>query len=97
MHKPTSTENDVKSENDWEEDEIFFTDRQYRQDGSICGRYKSEAYTTQGGPYTNPPFSSQLFQRTKKCFVCGKISYWSTKHTQQERDDSKKKFGDRYP
>ena len=32
VHKPTSTENYLQSENDWEEDEIFFTDRQYRRE-----------------------------------------------------------------
>ena len=65
------------------------------------GRYKGAAYTPRGGPHTNRTFSSRPssrpFQHTKKCFVCGKISCWSTNHTQQERDDSKKKFGDRYP
>ncbi len=101
VHKPTSTENYVQSENDWEEDEIFFTDRQYRRYGSMRDRYKSAAYTLRGGPHTNRTFSSRplsrLFQHTKKCFVCGKISCWSTNHTQQESDNLKKKFGDYYP
>ncbi len=101
MHKLTSIENYVQSENDWEEDEIFFTDRQYRRDGSMRGRYKSAAYTPRGGPHTNRTFLShplsRPFQHTKKCFVCGKVSCWSANHTQQECDNSKKKFGDRYP
>lgn len=29
--------------------------------------------------------------------MCRKVSCWSSNHTQQERDESKKKFGDRYP
>ena len=33
----------------------------------------------------------------KKCFICRKVGCWSSNHTQQKRDDSKKKFGDCYP
>ena len=101
MNKPICKENYVKSENDWEENEIFFTDRQYRRDRSMRGRYKSAAYTPWGGPNTNRTFSSRpssrQSQQTEKCFVRRKMSCWSTNHTQQERDDSKKKFGDCYP
>ena len=50
-----------------------------------------------GAPSSSSRFSSRPFQRTKKCFVCGTIGCWSTNHTRQERDNSKKKFGDRYP
>ena len=99
VHKPTSKENYVQSDNNWEEDEIFFTDCQYWRDGSMRGKYKGAAYTPWDGSHTNRTSSSRpssgLFQRTKMCFVCGKISCSSINHTQQESDDSKKKFGDR--
>lgn len=49
-----------------------------------------------GGP-SSSRFLSWPFQCTKKCFVCGIISCWSTNYTKQERDNAKKKFGDRYP
>ncbi len=63
VHKPTSTENYVQSENDWEEDEIFFTDCQYRRDGSMRGRYKGAASTSQSRPHTNRTFSSRPSSR----------------------------------
>ncbi len=85
VHKATSTENYIQSENDWEKDEIFFTDYQYRWDGSIRGQYKGAAYTPRSGPNINRTFSSRplsrSFQRNEKCFVCEKISFWSTNHT----------------
>ena len=68
---------------------MFFTDWQYQRNKSIHGRYRGAALSSR--------FSSRPFHRTKKCFVCGTIGCWSTNHTQQERDDSKKKFNDRYP
>lgn len=53
------------------------------------GRYR-------GAPLSFSHFSCQPVQRTKNCFVCGKVSYWSRNHTQQERDDSKQNFSDHY-
>ena len=90
MHKPTSVGYYVQSENDWN-NEMFFTDRQYQRDKPICDRLRGALSSSR------PSYWSGIFQRTKKCFACGKVSFWSSNHTQQERDDSKKKFGDRYP
>ena len=91
VHKPSSIENYIQSETDWGDDEIFFTDRQYRRHRSMRGRHRGTS------SLSRPSYRPGTFQRTKKCFVCGKVSCWSSNHTQQERDDSKKKFGDRYP
>ena len=39
VHKPTSKGSYVQSENDWD-DEMFFTDRQYRRDRPMRGRFR---------------------------------------------------------
>ena len=46
---------------------------------------------------SHPSYWPETFQRTKKYFVYGKVSCWSSNHTQQKCDDLKKKFGDCYP
>lgn len=69
---------------------MFFTDRQYRRNRPLRGRHR-------GAPSSLSRFSYRPVQHTKKCFVCGKVSCWSTNHTQQEREELKKKFSDRYP
>jgi len=65
--------------------EAYFTDRQYHR------RYQqpSRARRTSGNYPFRPP------QKTKKCFVCYKEGCWSTKHTQEERDKSRKRFENR--
>lgn len=90
VHKPNSIGSYVESKNDLD-DEMFFTDRQYRQDRPMRGRLRGDFSSSR------PLYWPGIFQRTKKCFVCGKVGCWSSNHTRQERDDSKKKFGDRYP
>lgn len=66
------------------------------------GRHKRVSYTPWGPSYiTYTPlfrlsFLLKTFQHIKRCFVYEKIGCWSSNHTQQERDDSKKKFGDYY-
>ena len=89
VNKPTPIENYVQSDNNGEVNKMFFTDRRYRRDGPMRGRYRD-------APSSSSRFSFRPFQYTKKCFVYGIISCWSTNHTQQERDNSKKKFGDHY-
>lgn len=55
-----------------------------------------------GGSYINSTSSSglssrqQTFEHSKKCFVYTKISWESTNPTQQEYDDSEKKFSNHY-
>lgn len=78
-----------EEEEDGEENEAYFVDRHYRGGRSGFrdrGRfYGRQRHAPRRG--TRRPFSSQ-----KRCFVCDKIGCWSTNHSQQERDDSKKKF-----
>ena len=45
LHKPTSMGNYVQSDNNWEDNEMFFTDRQYRRDEIMRGQYRSAPYT----------------------------------------------------
>ena len=69
---------------------MFFTDRQYQRNRPMRGRHRA-------APSSFSRFSSRPVQYTKKCFVYEKVSCWSTNHTQQERDKSKRKFSDHYP
>ena len=46
---------------------------------------------------SHPSYRPGTFQRTKKCFVCEKVDCWSSNHTQQKRDNLKKKFSNYYP
>ena len=45
---------------------------------------------------SRPLYWPKTFRRTNKYFVCKKVSCWLSNHTQQEHDNSKKRFGDRY-
>ena len=87
VHKPTQQSYLNKNE----EDELYFTDRQYRK-----GKFKPQGQRYQKFGNTSR-VSSQTSPRRKRCFVCGKEGCWSTNHSQQERDDSKKRFGNRFP
>ncbi len=75
-------------------DNQYFTDRQYRRDGPF--------YDRRGG-YRRGEFrgrSNDKFQsnrRLKRCFVCDKSECCSTNHSEKKRDDSKKRFSNRYP
>lgn len=87
VHKPT--QQSYLNEN--EENELYFTDRQYRK----------SKFKPQGQRYhkfgNTSRVSSQTSPQRKRCFVCGKEGCWSTNHSQQERDDSRKRFGNRFP
>lgn len=74
-----------------EKNELYFTDRQYHK-----GRYKSrpKPYGKRSSCCT---LSQVLFHCSKKYFICGKEGCWLSNHTQQEQDDSKKYFIDKYP
>ena len=75
VHKPSSSENYVQAETDWEDDEMFFTDRRYRQNRPLRSRHR-------GTPSSFPCFSSRPVQHTNKCFICRKVSCWLTNHIQ---------------
>ena len=74
-----------------EDNELYFTDRQYQKGGF---RPRGQGYNKFGNvsrAIPQPPL------QRKRCFVYGKDSYWSTNHSQQEQDDSKKRFSNRFP
>ena len=69
--------------------DVYFTDRRYRQQ-----------HPYRPSPTRNPRSNShtKVYPRrrtSQKCFVCGKEGCWSTRHTQEERDRSKKRFNKR--
>src|SRR6266513_6490169 len=39
---------------------------------------------------------SQSRYRKKRCFVCNREGCWSTKHTREEREESKRRFKERF-
>ena len=99
VHKPPQHGGYVQSYNgDVEEDEgrseAYYTARQYRG-GSPQMRGRGRFSGNRGGSYRGPP-RRPYFQK-KKCFVCKKEGCWSTNHTQQERDESKKAFDKERP
>ena len=71
------------------DDELYFTDRQYRRGGF---KPRGQGYNKFGNVSRPPPKPPP---RRKRCFVCGKDGFWSINHSQQERDDSKKRFSKR--
>lgn len=103
VHKTPHVGGYVQSYNedeDWEngqdDEEIFFTDRQYRKGNFHArgrGRGGFKPYRgTDRGSFRSPPSS-----RVQKCFVCDKPGCWSTNHPPSARDEARKKFGDKLP
>ena len=76
--------------NEEEEDEMYFVDRHYRG-GRPSFRGRGRFYGRPRGGSSRGQHRPSV-QRQKKCFVCEKVGCWSTNHTQQERDNSRKKF-----
>ena len=69
--------------------DAYFTDRRYRQ---------QHPYRTSStrNPRSNSHTKVYPRRRTsQKCFVCGKEGCWSTRHTQEERDKSRKRLDSR--
>jgi hypothetical protein len=61
----------------------FFTDRRFHRKEPRFSRFPSRF----------PPRPSTYQKRQqKRCFVCKKEGCWSTKHTEEEREDSRKRF-----
>ena len=69
-----------------ENTETFFTDRRYH-------RHDSQRPTDR---FANGRYNKGLNSNKKKCFICNKEGCWSTKHTAEERERSKKKFQQRF-
>lgn len=82
IHNPSGQQSYTQSHE--EDHDTYFTDRQYRR-GRPSSR-PNQPYNTRQGSY----------QRRKRCFLCGKEGCWSTSHSQQERDESKKQFTNKH-
>ena len=65
--------------------EAFFTDRRYHK----YDRRFDNSQSSRSRPTTS------YNGRKKKCFVCHKEGCWSSKHTKEERDESRNRFKDR--
>ena len=72
------------------DDEAYFVNRQFRRRQQYRGRGRGK-----NGRYPQT-FKSSTF-RKKRCFVCSRENCWSTNHIQQERNETNKRFDDRYP
>lgn len=75
------------SEPEITEAEILYTDRQYRGRGP--GGYRGNSR------YRGNQRRGDRFQRTqepKKCFICKKPGCWSTNHTKEEQEESRRAF-----
>ncbi|CAD6503150.1 BgTH12-02819 [Blumeria graminis f. sp. triticale] len=81
--------------------DVFYIDRTYhgnrgRNENLRFGRRNSQlGRAQQYQQSTNPHFQSQNYlcwQCPKTCFVCKKPGCWSTKHTEAERADTKRKY-----
>lgn len=76
-------ESTFTTENNKSNPEMHFTDRRYQQNQSHGAHYRHKH-----GNHSN--------RHGKKCFVCKEVGYWSSKHTQEERDASRKQFESRF-
>lgn len=66
--------------------EAIFTGRRYHK----FGRKRCDNFQSSWSRPTRP------YNRKKKCFVCLKEGCWSSKHTREERDESRKRFKERF-
>ena len=91
IHKTTAQQSYIQDYH--EEDELYFTDRQYHKDKSNFRHpYRFNGKTSSFRERSRiPP------RQSKKCFVCSKSGCWSTNHNQRERDIARKRFMDRNP
>jgi hypothetical protein len=95
-------------QNEDEANDHYFIDKQYRRDESSYDRRdessydrrdesssdrRVEFYRDEFRDRSNDKFSNRRF---KKCFVCDKFDCWSINHSDKKREDSKKRFSDRF-
>lgn len=75
VHNPVTTQQSYTQayKHDDDDNEAYFTDRQYR---------KGESKAQSSRMYGNGKFRNVFPRRNKKCFVCGKEGCWSTNHTE---------------
>ena len=85
-------------------DSAFYTDRRYnrnvRYDRNDKGRnsytrhnrFNNDRQDGLQGGNNNGRSRGSYTQRDKKCFVCGKQGCWSTRHSAEERAQSRRRF-----
>jgi hypothetical protein len=78
----------------------YFIDKQYRRDESLYDRRdklsfdrRVEFYRDEFRDRSNDKFQNR---RSKKCFVCDKFDCWSINYSDKKREDSKKRFANRF-
>jgi hypothetical protein len=74
-------------QDDLNDSEIYFTDRQYHRRHQQPPRVRRYPSNISNRPYRP--------SKTNKCFVCDKVGCWSSNHTQEERNESRKRFDSR--
>ncbi|KAF1357346.1 hypothetical protein EJ07DRAFT_128601, partial [Lizonia empirigonia] len=77
--------------NEGDKNDVFYTNRRYNQnetsrDGPRYGSPRFNNSPRPPGRYPPRP------QHDKKCFVCGKRGCWSTRHTLDERKESRRRY-----
>ncbi len=87
-------------QNEDEANDHYFIDKHYRRDKSSYDRRNESSFDRRIEFYRDEfrDRSNDKFQnrRSKKCFVCDKFDCWSINHSEKKRDDSKKRFADRF-
>lgn len=73
----------------------LFTDRRYHTQKPLSTPSHTQRLLPAPTPLYRKTTNRQLPQ-TKRCFVCQKEGCWSTKHTREEREQSKRKHKERY-
>ena len=66
-----------------ENSQAFFTDRRY---------HRQYPRSSSSRPFNRHQSPSQHITTKKRCFVCNREGCWSSKHSQDERDESRKRF-----
>ncbi len=75
-------------------DDHYFIDKQYRRDRDKSSSGRRVEFYRDERDKLNDKF--QFNRRFKKCFVCDKFDCWSINHSEKKRDDSKKRFSNRF-
>lgn len=75
-YKYSSLQNCLQFNNNEEDNKIFFTNRHYWRDRLMYSQYRSLNLLS-----SHLLYWLKIFKYIKKCFICRKISCWSTHHT----------------
>jgi hypothetical protein len=83
------------------ETEQYFTNRRYHQSNHQQNRYSQQRQDRYNRPIRGQgQFGRPQYNRTnlsnrsrpKSCFICKKADYWSTRHSQEERNKARAKY-----